>query len=284
VNLRVNRKLLRRIWIAFGCMVLIALAWSYRVSGVGEEWLSSGNGVVVQRGLVVAFTPARVVRRVGLIFYPGGMVDPDAYAPMAHRLAREGFPVRIVPLPFRSAMLESQRASLFHRTEEILESHGDIRWILAGHSRGGALAAQFVHERGPAAAALVLIATTHPRERDLSSLPIPAIKIYGTNDGIAAYAEMRKNAGLLPPGTEWIAINGGNHAQFGYYGFQLGDGRATISREEQQKMLLRALRQTLTGIEKQAPAAPREGHQYTAPPRASTRLSGPPQPALHLGL
>jgi len=32
-----------------------------------------------------------------------------------------------------------------------------------------------------------------------------------------------------------------NHAQFGYYGPQLGDGRATISRAEQQRQLVELL-------------------------------------------
>jgi len=34
--------------------------------------------------------------------------------------------------------------------------------------------------------------------------------------------------------TIMTEIAGGNHAQFGYYGTQLGDNSATISREEQQ--------------------------------------------------
>lgn len=37
------------------------------------------------------------------------------------------------------------------------------------------------------------------------------------------------------------AIDGGNHSQFGYYGFQLGDWPATIGREEQQRRTLDAL-------------------------------------------
>ena len=37
----------------------------------------------------------------------------------------------------------------------------------------------------------------------------------------------------LPADTEWITIEGGNHAQFGDYGVQDGDGEATISAEMQ---------------------------------------------------
>jgi hypothetical protein len=40
-------------------------------------------------------------------------------------------------------------------------------------------------------------------------------------------------------------IDGGNHSQFGCYGFQLGDHRATISRADQQAQTLQALLDSL---------------------------------------
>jgi hypothetical protein len=45
---------------------------------------------------------------------------------------------------------------------------------------------------------------------------------------------------LLPPDTQWTAIEGGNHAQFGWYGPQSGDHPATISRTAQQARTVRA--------------------------------------------
>jgi NAD(P)-dependent dehydrogenase (short-subunit alcohol dehydrogenase family) len=41
-------------------------------------------------------------------------------------------------------------------------------------------------------------------------------------------------------GTTWVAIQGGNHAQFGWYGDQSGDNPATITREEQQAQIVQA--------------------------------------------
>jgi hypothetical protein len=40
----------------------------------------------------------------------------------------------------------------------------------------------------------------------------------------------------LPEDTKYIVIEGGNHPQFGYYGPQKGDGKASISLLEQQKI------------------------------------------------
>jgi hypothetical protein len=50
---------------------------------------------------------------------------------------------------------------------------------------------------------------------------------------------------LLPPDAQWVAIEGGNHAQFGFYGPQSGDNEATISREEQQAQIAAATLQLL---------------------------------------
>jgi len=45
---------------------------------------------------------------------------------------------------------------------------------------------------------------------------------------------------LLPINTQYIMIEGGNHAQFGDYGFQPGDNEATIMRADQQQQTVDA--------------------------------------------
>ena len=108
-------------------------------------------------------------------------------------------------------------------------------WVLAGHSRGGMLAGPYVHENAAGLAGLVLMGTTHPRDFSLAGLSIPVMKIHGTRDGIASSDDMLRNRHLLPPATEWVGIEGGNHVQFGYYRHQLGDDSAEISRADQQR-------------------------------------------------
>jgi hypothetical protein len=44
----------------------------------------------------------------------------------------------------------------------------------------------------------------------------------------------------LPQDTEFVIIDGGNHAQFGDYSFQPGDNEATITRLDQQKQVVDA--------------------------------------------
>src|SRR5690606_34512193 len=88
---------------------------------------------------------------------------------------------------------------------------------------------------------LILIATTHPRDFSLENVKIPVMKIYGSDDGIADENSILTNRSKLPSVTRFARIEGANHAQFGYYGFQLGDNVARISRERQQAETLRLM-------------------------------------------
>lgn len=54
---------------------------------------------------------------------------------------------------------------------------------------------------------------------------------------------------LLPPGTIREVIQGGNHAQFGDYGPQPGDGTATIPAEEQQQQAADLTARILRAVE-----------------------------------
>lgn len=82
---------------------------------------------------------------------------------------------------------------------------------------------------------MLLIATTHPKIENLSSLDLPITKVFGSKDGVAPVARVLENKKLLPSHTRWIEINGANHSQFGRYGHQLMDGEATIDREQQAR-------------------------------------------------
>ena len=85
-----------------------------------------------------------------------------------------------------------------------------------------------------------LCGTTHPRDFDLSKFDRPVTKVYATNNGVATAEQTKRNGKLLPAHTRWVLIEGGNHAQFGWYGPQPEDKAASISRERQQEALVGA--------------------------------------------
>jgi len=245
------RKWLRRIWVAGGLGFVAWLAWNAQAHGVAPALLASGARVTVaDSGGVLQFLPAPDSGRPGLIFLPGGAIDPVAYVPLLRAVAVAGHPVALVRLPWRMAPTEGSRRVVWERIRAVVTADSGRRWVLAGHSRGAALAARFVGEGAGRVGGLVLIATTHPKRQSLATVTVPVMKIYGTRDCVAKPAEVLANAGLLPADTRWVPIEGGNHRQFAHYGDQLGDCDATISREAQQALTLQALREAL------APARP----------------------------
>ena len=127
----------------------------------------------------VLFEPAAALRRAtGLLFFPGTPVDPVAYAPIARAIASRGYPTAIVFLPRRGlALPESDR--LATRAEDAMRALGADRWVMAGHSRGGAFGGRLVLDQPDRYAALVLIGTTHPRSFNLARMGVDVIQVSG---------------------------------------------------------------------------------------------------------
>ena len=197
--------------------------------------LESDETVNVTTTTWLVFSPSQVDPTAGLIFYPGGRVDPRSYAPAAHAMAAQGYLVVITPMPLNLAVFAPGRAA------EVIAAYPEIRsWAIGGHSLGGAMAANFAHQN-PSQVMGVFLWASYPSENDdLSALDLHIVSVYGTLDGVATPETVLAAQPLLPAGTLWTAIQGGNHAQFGWYGDQPGDNPATISREEQQEQAITA--------------------------------------------
>ena len=232
------RRWIRRIWVGAGLTFVSWQFWTMQSHNVDDALLASSDAVtVVDSEDVIRFTPAHgAPNATGLIFLPGAMVQPKAYVPLLRAVAESGHPVVLVRLPWRTAPSASARATVWERIAETIAT-SPHPWMLGGHSRGGALAAQFAGEHASSLAGLILIGTTHPKAASLATLQQPVTKIFGTRDCVADTTAMHANAKLLPPSTRWVEIDGGNHSQFGWYGRQLGDCDATITREVQQSQL-----------------------------------------------
>jgi len=171
----------------------------------------------------------------GFIFYPGGLVDPAAYAPLMRLLSDGGLLSVIVPMPLDLAVFGISRA------DDVIEAYPDVdRWMVGGHSLGGAMAAQYVGGHPDAVDGLAFLAAYPSESTDISAAPVAVVSVYGTEDGVAGDV-FEASLVRLPDGTDLEVIEGGNHAQFGHYGPQKGDGIATISREVQQQRTTNAI-------------------------------------------
>lgn len=232
------RKIVRIVWPLAGLTFMVWLWLSFQTQNLPEGVMLSDTAVTItETDRQIIFRPTGSPSTTGLLFYPGAIVEPTAYAPLARSLAEAGYLTIIVKLPWRVAPLDSHEAQLWQTTQDLMAKEQTVqRWILSGHSRGAAIAARTIYAHEEAFAGLILIGTTHPKspETSLAEAQLPITKIYGTADGLASQAEIEAFRIYLPDHTNLVEIKGGNHAQFGYYGRQLGDNTATISRESQQ--------------------------------------------------
>jgi pimeloyl-ACP methyl ester carboxylesterase len=205
--------------------------------------LAPDEQVRVQVGKWLVFEPASGQATTGLVIYPGGRVDPAAYAPAAHALAAGGYTVVIVPMPLNLAVLNAGAA------KDVIAAYPAIQhWAVGGHSLGGAMAANFAAKNPGTVQGLVLWAAYPAGSDDLSTSGIQVVSVYAEQDGLATLDQIEASRALLPPGTAWVSIRGGNHAGFGWYGDQPGDNPATITRQEQQRQVVEATRQLLVSL------------------------------------
>jgi hypothetical protein len=242
----------RWLHIAFGVWAIGSTLWlanSVRTRGVDDRLLQNSDRVsVVDGDTTLEFVPAAPDGGAGLIFFCGSGVAARAYAPLLRPIADAGFRVVTVRLPYRFAPLEPHKLEAIERARAAMRDAPERRWVVAGHSLGGALAARMAESDPGRVSALALVGTTHPKNRDLSRLRVPVTKIYGTNDGVAPAQKVLANRGLLPAHTKWVPIAGGNHSQFGHYGRQLFDGGATITRDTQQRIVRTELLELLRTV------------------------------------
>ncbi len=180
---------------------------------------STASVTVMETGDGIAFIPAEPA--AGFIFYPGGKVEHTAYAPLMQALAEEGVLCVLVEMPLNLAVLDMDAAA------GIPGQYPQVsRWYIGGHSLGGAMAASHAAANPENFAGLALLAA-------YATQPVPAslavVSITATADAVLNWEQYEACLGNLPATAQQISIPGGNHAQFGSYGPQEGDGTATIT-------------------------------------------------------
>jgi len=229
-----NQKTLLKVIICIGLFVLLLTAAIFIYSSDYSRADRTAKAALQSTGAVqvtvseneVLFYPESG-SDTGLIFYPGGKVEYTAYAPLLHSLAEEGITCIIVKMPLQLAFLDINAAN------RVMNEHPEINhWYLAGHSLGGVAASSYAQKNADKLDGLILLASYSTKP--LSGFEV--LSVYGSEDGVlnrSAYEESRAN---LPENSKELVISGGNHAQFGNYGIQDGDGVATISTEIQQEI------------------------------------------------
>ena len=164
-----------------------------------------------------------------LIFYPGAKVEYTSYIPMLYKFAEDGTDVFIVKMPCNLAFFGINTA------DDIIAAYDYDNWYLAGHSLGGAMIANYAAEKledgNTIIKGLLLLAAYPTKNLDYDDFSV--LTLYGSEDKVVNLSNIESGRELMPQNSKEFVIEGGNHAQFGCYGAQKGDGEATVSAEEQ---------------------------------------------------
>jgi hypothetical protein len=215
--------------LVIGCAIYVSDY--YRADETAASAMNGTENVsVYAEDNCVVFQPKEPV--AGFIFYPGGKVEHTAYAPLMLELAKHDILCVIVEMPFHLAVLNMNGAKKIPDRFPQIES-----WYIGGHSLGGSMAASHAAKHTDTYDGLVLLAAYSTAQiTDLSVL-----SIYGTADGVMDAEKYEKYLGNLPKETVEVVLDGANHAGFGSYGAQNGDGEATISQQEQVERTVQAI-------------------------------------------
>jgi len=225
----------KRLWLMVSVMIILLAAVYvsiyYRADDVPME---SAGAKVSQTDYGWRFDGPSEDR--ALIFYPGAKVETTAYVPLMQKLAAAGLDTCLVNMPLRLAILDIGAA------DRVMAAHDYPHWFIGGHSLGGAMAAEYAAKCPDKLDGLVLLAA-YPTK------PLPdrlkVVTIYGSEDGVLNRDKLEKNRQYLPANAVEHVIQGGNHAGFGNYGPQSGDGVASISAEQQQEETVRVIMKSI---------------------------------------
>ncbi|MBX0299571.1 alpha/beta hydrolase [Cryobacterium sp. 1639] len=227
--------------VALALGVVVFLIWAQLVMPADRE---AAQAVFDNPAVTVTDTETAVViaptdeesaageSTTGLVFIPGAKVDPYAYlATLAPTVHETGMTVVITKPVLNLAFFDQRPLAAFTDTAPAVAT-----WFVGGHSLGGVRACMYADENDVAGLVLLGSYCASPVDDDRAVLSIS-----GSEDGLSTPATIQENAPLLPADTTFVQIEGANHASFGAYGAQPGDGDATITPAEAERAITDAL-------------------------------------------
>jgi hypothetical protein len=166
---------------------------------------------------------------VGVVFYPGARVEPDAYLPTAARIATRADVTVVVPeMRLNLAVLSQGRAA-----DVVAGEPGIERWVVGGHSLGGAMACRYAGATDRPVEGLLLVGAYCDRP----VRGMPALSVVGTRDAVLNRERFAATRSNLPESRAIVRIEGMNHSQAGWYGGQRGDRPSRITTPEAHRRL-----------------------------------------------
>ena len=240
------KKIFKVVGIILGAVLVLVLVFaigfkiyttrSYRADNglITEIMQSVGDSVQTysDKDLVV-FVPTKEDAKAIIVFYPGGKVQYTAYSGLMYELAERGFVCLLPRMPENLAFLRLNAADLIkEKYADRTKKAEDLKWYMAGHSLGGVAASQYMADQEDGTYAGIILCASYTTT-DFSNRDMKLLSIYGSEDKVLNMEGYEGSKSFWPADAQEYVIQGGNHAGFGNYGKQSGDGEATISNIQQ---------------------------------------------------
>lgn len=194
------------------------LYYSFPMKAETRELNAAKNLMTVRyddKGHAIVLEPLGGAKKA-ILLYPGGRVDPAAYAYKMSNIAQAGVAVVIVRPPLHLAPFDWRPIAAYTDLVPTVPE-----WYVAGHSVGGVKACQVAADNSPFKGLILLAAYC---AGNVSGLGMPVLSIGGSNDKHTTPDDIDRSKPNLPQNTTYEMIEGLNHAGFGDYGAQSGDG------------------------------------------------------------
>jgi len=203
----------------------------YHATTVAVEAMTNNQNITITyKDDMAIFSPDENASQVGLIFYPGAKVEYTSYAPLMTKLAKKGITCVLIKMPFNLAVFNVNAAN-----NAMSEVSNITTWYISGHSLGGAMASAYAANNSDKLSGIILLGA-YPSS-DLSKTNLKLLTMYGSDDDVLNRNKLSETKINAPSNSLYYEIEGGNHAGYGDYGVQKGDGTAAISGNEQQNIV-----------------------------------------------
>lgn len=179
-----------------------------------------------------------------LIFYPEKCVDAAAYQPMMHKLAEQGIDCFLIKPLLSIPFLYEKTAGY------IMDAYSETytNWYIAGHGQGGETAASFASEHLTELNGLILLGSYSTKSLLYGGFYV--LSIYGTNDTVIDADLFVAGRQFMPGNYTEVALEGGNHSYFGYYGLEENDAKGSLTADQQQANTIQEITKFIRSIPK----------------------------------
>ena len=213
------------VWLVAAVLVgatvaLVVLSTPYQASPESLDAVEADDDVTLRetdQGYVME--PAAGTSEVGVVFYPGARVSPDAYVGSLAALSRRANATVVIPrLPLNLAVVDygvGQTPVGSHAADRAMSRYPAVEeWYVGGHSLGGAMACRYAHSTQEVEGLLLYASYC---DVDISERSLAVVSVAGEADTVIDRDAYERGLRNLPETATTTELPGVNHSQFGTY-------------------------------------------------------------------